>query len=64
MKNHFQHININKDQHQAIDKINDFLKSDSNIFILKGYAGTGKTTLIREIISSVSKAMSSWSDID
>ncbi len=50
MKNHFQHININKDQHQAIDKINDFLKSDSNIFILKGYAGTGKTTLIKGIL--------------
>lgn len=51
MQNHFRHININQDQQQAVDKINGFLKSDSDIFILKGYAGTGKTTLIKGIVN-------------
>ena len=51
MKNHFQHININQDQTQAIEKINGFLESDSNIFILQGYAGTGKTTLIKGVVA-------------
>lgn len=51
MKRHFQHININSDQSQAIDQIGDFIKSDTNIFILQGYAGTGKTTLVRGLVS-------------
>ena len=51
MHNHFQHIDINQDQKQAIDKINDFLESDTNIFILQGYAGTGKTTLIKGVVN-------------
>ncbi|QCE42398.1 ATP-dependent RecD-like DNA helicase [Psychroserpens sp. NJDZ02] len=55
MNNHFQHININQDQQQAIDKINGFLKSDDNIFILQGYAGTGKTTLIKGILNFLEK---------
>ncbi len=49
MHNHFQHIKINKDQQSAVGQINDFLKSNKNIFILQGYAGTGKTTLIKGI---------------
>ena len=51
MHNHFQHIDINQDQKQAIDKIIDFLESDTNIFILQGYAGTGKTTLIKGVVN-------------
>jgi hypothetical protein len=56
MHNHFQHIKINQDQKQAIDKINGFLESDSNIFILQGYAGTGKTTLIKGVINFLEKS--------
>lgn len=38
-------------QQQAIFKFVDFINSTSkNVFILKGYAGTGKTTLIKEFI--------------
>ncbi|MEM5540375.1 tRNA (adenosine(37)-N6)-threonylcarbamoyltransferase complex ATPase subunit type 1 TsaE [Olleya sp. AS48] len=51
MYNHFRHININQDQQLAINKISDFLKSEDNIFILQGYAGTGKTTLIKGIVN-------------
>ncbi|MEQ3665659.1 tRNA (adenosine(37)-N6)-threonylcarbamoyltransferase complex ATPase subunit type 1 TsaE [Olleya sp.] len=55
MQSHFQHININQDQQQAIGKIQGFLKSDANIFILQGYAGTGKTTLIKGILNFFEK---------
>ena len=51
MHSHFQDISINQDQQLAIDKISDFLKSEDNIFILQGYAGTGKTTLIKGIVN-------------
>jgi molybdopterin-guanine dinucleotide biosynthesis protein len=50
MLNHFQHIKINQEQQNAVGQINDFLESDANIFILQGYAGTGKTTLIKGIV--------------
>ena len=30
--------------------IRDFLSSDENVFILKGYAGTGKTTILKGIV--------------
>ena len=36
-------------QQTAFDKIKDFLHNDSDIFVLKGYAGTGKTHLIKYI---------------
>lgn len=38
----------NTDQLEAIDKISDFIfnHDDRSVFILKGYAGTGKTNLI------------------
>ena len=43
----------NVGQRAALAKFNDFLKSDRSVFILKGSAGTGKSTLIASIISSL-----------
>ncbi len=43
----------NAGQRAALAKFNDFLKSDRSVFILKGSAGTGKSTLIASIISSL-----------
>ena len=43
--NHFQDLTLTDDQHNALEKIEKFLSSDAQIFILKGYAGSGKTTL-------------------
>lgn len=37
-------------QNDAIKAIESFLKGDQSVFILKGYAGTGKTTLINPIV--------------
>ncbi len=39
-----------KQQKEALAAIERFLNSQYSIFILKGYAGTGKTTLIRPIL--------------
>lgn len=40
-------------QQQVLDKIKIFLNGDIPVFILKGYAGTGKTTMIRAIIEEI-----------
>ena len=47
----------NSDQESAITRIGDFIfePSDRSVFILKGYAGTGKTNLI----SAFTKALPS-----
>ena len=42
-------------QQQALKAINEFIKSkDARVFILKGYAGTGKTTLMRSLVKELS----------
>ncbi|UAM97249.1 AAA family ATPase [Polaribacter litorisediminis] len=50
LKNFYQNIRLNGDQQNTVGHINDFLESDKSIFILQGYAGTGKTTLISGIV--------------
>ena len=42
-------------QQQALDKIKKFIDSDASIFILCGYAGTGKTTIIKYIADYVAQ---------
>lgn len=42
-------------QQKALDAIKRFLASDDQVFILRGYAGTGKTTLITQIVNEVRK---------
>lgn len=45
-------IELNAGQKDALEKIVEFLRAkDSRVFILKGYAGTGKTTIIKSVIS-------------
>ena len=36
-------------QREALSRLRDFLESDDTVFILGGYAGTGKTTMIRAL---------------
>lgn len=44
-------INLTPDQQRVLKRILDFVDSkDDRVFILKGYAGTGKTTLLRFLI--------------
>lgn len=48
-------------QQNAFDALKSFLGDDSKVFILKGYAGTGKTTLMRKLISEMQKRGLSFS---
>jgi len=55
-----QDIKLNREQQEAYDKIRHFFSdanTDTPIFILKGYAGTGKTTLLRKIVGSLKDEM-------
>ncbi len=49
--NHFQNITLTNDQRKAVEKIESFIHGSDNIFILKGFAGTGKTTLIKGLVN-------------
>ena len=51
--NHFQQINLTNDQNTALKRIQDFLASESSVFVLNGYAGTGKTTVISTIVNNL-----------
>ncbi|ODN29993.1 ATP-dependent DNA helicase [Fervidobacterium thailandense] len=49
-------MNLTKDQKEALEKIIKFLSSPSKqIFILTGYAGTGKTTLLSLVVEYLEK---------
>lgn len=46
-------ITFNNEQYEGINKINKWLSSSEKIFFtLSGYAGTGKTTILKKIIDS------------
>lgn len=45
-----KHFNPTEDQILALKSMDAFLNSDNKIFLFKGYAGTGKTTLVKYII--------------
>lgn len=48
-------ITLTQQQADIFSQIKDFLSNESDIFVLKGYAGTGKTTLIGEICGFLQK---------
>jgi ATP-dependent exoDNAse (exonuclease V) alpha subunit len=50
IKTHFSNFNLTADQSNTLTQLEGFLKSDKNVFLLKGYAGTGKTTLLKGIV--------------
>ena len=43
-------ISLFPQQQKAFERIQSFLKNDEDVFILKGYAGTGKTTMIKHVV--------------
>jgi len=45
-------ITFNDEQFEGINKIKKWLKNGTTFFVLAGYAGTGKTTVIKKIIDS------------
>lgn len=46
-------FSLTPSQQQAFNKIQSFLQNGSDVFILKGYAGTGKTTLIKYVVENL-----------
>lgn len=48
-------IKLTPDQTRVMSRILDFLGSSDKVFILKGYAGTGKTTLLRFLIKELDR---------
>ena len=48
-------IKLTPSQQRAYDRFLQFLKDDTKVFILKGYAGTGKTTLLKTFINDLEK---------
>lgn len=49
-------IILTASQQSALDKIIQFLESeDESVFILKGYAGTGKTTMVKAIVGELER---------
>ena len=47
-------LKLSNDQQKAMDRFDKFMEDSASIFILKGYAGTGKTTIVKEMISRLS----------
>lgn len=50
ISNHFTHLNLSAGQEKALTKIEAFLTSQSQVFMLKGYAGSGKTTILKGLV--------------
>lgn len=40
---------LTRQQQQVFDSIKEFMNGDASVFILRGYAGTGKTTMVKVI---------------
>jgi hypothetical protein len=47
----YSHISLNAQQEQATQQLESFFaQTEDQIFVLKGYAGTGKTTLLKGVL--------------
>lgn len=59
----YYNFKLNEDQKRVLKQLNKFLHDDHDIFILTGYAGTGKTTLIRgflDYLDEISRPYYLW----
>jgi hypothetical protein len=48
--NHFQHLELSSDQRVALRSIESFFGGPTQVFMLKGYAGSGKTTILKGLV--------------
>ena len=51
-------MDLTHQQQQVLESIKQFMDSDASVFILKGYAGTGKTTMVKHIADYVAQVRS------
>ncbi len=49
--NQFNHYNLSFSQQSALARLEEYLLGSISVFILKGYAGTGKTTILKGLVS-------------
>jgi hypothetical protein len=48
--NQFLHLNLSQGQETALKKLVTFLDGPDQVFMLKGYAGSGKTTILKGLV--------------
>ena len=48
-------MQLTQQQNNVFNKIKAFLDSDASVFILRGYAGTGKTTMVRTVADYIAQ---------
>ncbi len=53
-------MKLTEQQEQVLADVESFLSSDCPVFILRGYAGTGKTTIIRNICGMIASKKEFW----
>lgn len=49
-------MELTSQQNKVFDKIKEFMDSDAPVFILRGYAGTGKTTMVKFLVDYLRKS--------
>lgn len=59
--NHFNHLNLSQGQVTALTKLEAFLDSTDQVFILKGYAGSGKTTILKGLVEHLNDLQKDFS---
>lgn len=48
-------MELTQQQNRVFERIKAFLESDASVFILRGYAGTGKTTMIKVVADYIAQ---------
>lgn len=49
-------MKLTSQQNKVFEQIKAFMKSDASVFILRGYAGTGKTTMVKVVAEYISQS--------
>lgn len=49
-------MELTKQQNEVFKKIKAFMESDASVFILRGYAGTGKTTMVKVVADYITQS--------
>lgn len=50
-------MQLTQQQQQVFEQVKKFLSSENSVFILRGYAGTGKTTLVKTIAEYIDQSI-------
>lgn len=53
-------MELTKQQNEVFKKIKAFMESDASVFILRGYAGTGKTTMVKVVADYIAQSRDTY----